>query len=282
MAQALRPVQALRRDLVVLCLLTATVLGLAALLLARHFSRPVEELARLAERVGRERRVPEFPQRPAARELEGLSRAMQSMASALLQTEHELQQANATLETQVRQRTAELQAANAQLEYLATRDPLTGLHNRRSLDARLAEALALDRRYGSANGRVHGLLLLDVDHFERINDQYGHPAGDAVLRQLAQMLQSLVRATDVVARFGGEEFAVLLPELAGPLEAVMTAEKIRAAVAAAEFPEVGRLTLSVGVSLASPDDESVQELIARADTALYEAKRGGRNAVVLK
>jgi diguanylate cyclase (GGDEF)-like protein len=207
---------------------------------------------------------------------------MQSMAGSLLQTEYELQQANATLESQVRQRTAELEAANAQLEHLATHDPLTGLHNRRSLDARLAEAQALDRRYGGRNGRVHGLLLLDVDHFKRINDQYGHPTGDAVLRQLGEMLQSLVRVTDVAARFGGEEFAVLLPELAGPLDAVMAAEKIRVAVEKATFPEVGKLTLSVGVSLASPEDADVQPLIARADAALYEAKRGGRNAVVLK
>jgi diguanylate cyclase (GGDEF)-like protein len=282
MDQALRPVQALRRELAVLGVLAAVALGLAALLLARRFSKPVEALARIAARVETERRVPQFPAKLGVRELDGLSRAMQSMAGSLLQTEYELQQANATLESQVRQRTAELEAANAQLEHLATHDPLTGLHNRRSLDARLAEAQALDRRYGGRNGRVHGLLLLDVDHFKRINDQYGHPTGDAVLRQLGEMLQSLVRVTDVAARFGGEEFAVLLPELAGPLDAVMAAEKIRVAVEKATFPEVGKLTLSVGVSLASPEDADVQPLIARADAALYEAKRGGRNAVVLK
>ncbi|HEY0957231.1 MAG TPA: diguanylate cyclase [Roseateles sp.] len=282
MEQALGPVVALRRELVVLGVLAATALTLAALLLARRFSRPVEQLARIAARVESERRVPEFPARAGARELDGLSQAMQSMARALLQTEHELQQANATLESQVQQRTAELQAANAKLEHLATRDPLTGLHNRRSLDARLAEAQALDRRYGAGNGRVHGLLLVDADHFKRINDNHGHPAGDAVLTQLGQLLQASVRVTDVVARFGGEEFAVLLPELAGPLEAVMAAEKIRRAVEAATFPEVGKLTISVGVSLASLDDADARPLIERADAALYEAKRGGRNAVVLK
>ncbi len=282
MEQALGPVVALRRELVLLGALAATALTLAALLLARRFSRPVEQLARIAARVESERRVPEFPSQPGVRELDGLSQAMQSMARALLQTEHELQQANATLESQVQQRTAELQAANAKLEHLATRDPLTGLHNRRSLDARLAEAQALDRRYGAGNGRVHGLLLVDVDHFKRINDNHGHPAGDAVLSQLGQLLQASARVTDVVARFGGEEFAVLLPELAGPLEAVMAAEKIRRAVEAATFPEVGKLTISVGVSLASLDDADVRPLIERADAALYEAKRGGRNAVVLK
>lgn len=282
MALALRPVQALRRELLLLGVLAAAALTLAALLLARRFSRPVEQLARLAQQVERERRMPVFPARTAARELAQLSAAMRSMASSLLDTEQQLQRSNATLERQVQERTAELQAANAALEHLAARDPLTGLHNRRSLDSRLAEAQALDQRYARQNGRVHGLLLIDVDHFKRVNDEFGHPAGDTVLRQLAEMLQRLVRISDVPARFGGEEFAVLLPELAGPLEAVMAAEKIRTAVEAARFGPAGRLTVSIGVSLASPDDADVRPLVDRADAALYEAKRGGRNAVVLK
>jgi diguanylate cyclase (GGDEF)-like protein len=280
--QAMRPVRELMRELVLLGLLAAAALALAALLLARRISLPVEQLARLAVRVERERIVPDFPERPAARELSRLSQAMQSMAGSLLDTERQLQKTNATLEAQVEQRTAELQAANAALEHLATRDPLTGLHNRRSLDTRLIEAYALDRRYGAGSGRVHGLLLIDVDHFKRINDEFGHPAGDEVLRQLAALLQASVRVNDVAARFGGEEFAVLLPELAGPLEAVMAAEKIRMAVEAAVFPAVGKLTVSIGVSLASLEDLELRPLIARTDAALYEAKRGGRNAVVLK
>jgi diguanylate cyclase (GGDEF)-like protein len=279
---ALRPVHELRRELVLFGMLAAAALTLAALLLARRISQPVEQLARIAARVESERRVPDFPERPPVRELDHLSQAMRSMAGSLLSTEQALQQANATLEAQVAERTAALQAANAALEHLATRDPLTGLHNRRSLDARLVEAQALDRRYGRQNGRVHGLLLVDVDHFKRINDTHGHPAGDAVLRQLAQLLQGSVRVTDVVARFGGEEFALLLPELSGPLDALMAAEKIRTAVETASFPEVGALTVSIGASLASPDDADVRPLIDRADAALYEAKRGGRNAVVLK
>ncbi|MFT7775390.1 diguanylate cyclase [Roseateles sp.] len=282
MELALRPVRDLRRELVLLGVLAAAVLTLAALLLARRVSKPVERLARIAERVEAERRIPEFPVEPASLELARLSNAMRSMAQSLLETEQALQKTNATLEAQVRERTAELQAANAALEHLATRDPLTGLHNRRSLDARLAEALALDRRYGAANGRVHGLLLIDVDHFKQVNDVHGHPAGDAVLRRLAQLLQATLRISDVAARFGGEEFAVLLPELGGPLEAVQAAEKIRAAVQAETFHGVGRLTVSIGVSLAVPEDADVRSLIARADAALYEAKRGGRNAVVLK
>ncbi|MCE4556390.1 diguanylate cyclase [Roseateles cellulosilyticus] len=280
--QALRPVRDLQRELVLLGIMAAAVLTLAALLLARRISRPVEELAQIAERVEAERRMPDFPPDPGAMELARLSDAMRAMAGSLLATEQELQQANATLEAQVQQRTAELQAANAALEHLATRDPLTGLHNRRSLDARLAEAQALDRRYGRQRARVHALLLLDVDHFKRINDQFGHPTGDAVLRQLAHLLQASIRATDVAARFGGEEFAVLLPELAGPQEAVIAAEKIRAAVETVSFAQVGRVTVSVGVSLASVDDLDARPLIDRADGALYEAKRGGRNAVVLK
>lgn len=282
MEVALRPVQELRRELVLLGLVVAAVITLAALVLARSVSRPVEQLARVAQRVEMERVVPEFPATPAFRELAQLSEAVRSMAHSLLDTEHRLQRSNATLESQVQERTAELQAANAALEHLATRDPLTGLHNRRSLDNRLDEALALDRRYGVQNGRVHGLLLIDVDHFKHINDTHGHPAGDAVLRQLAQLLLATVRMSDLAARFGGEEFAVVLPELAGPLEAVMAAEKIRQSVESTRFGDVGTLTVSIGVSLVSPEDADVRPLIDRADAALYEAKRSGRNAVVLK
>lgn len=282
MELAMRPVHELRRELVLLGVCVAAALVLSAMVLARRVSRPVEELARIARRVETERVVPDFPDQPAYLELSHLSDAMRSMTRALLATEHELQQANSTLESQVQERTAELQAANAALEHLATRDPLTGLHNRRSLDARLDEALALDRRYGVPHGRVHGLLLIDVDHFKHINDAHGHPAGDAVLRQLAQMLLSTVRASDVAARFGGEEFAVLLPELGGALDAVQTAEKIRQAVEATRFGDAGRVTVSVGVSLASPEDADARPLIDRADAALYEAKRSGRNTVVFK
>jgi diguanylate cyclase (GGDEF)-like protein len=279
--QAMRPVRDLTRELVLLGALAAAVLTLAALLLARRISRPVEQLADIAERVRTERRMPEFPQDAGAHELARLSQAMQSMARSLLATERELQQANLGLEAQVQQRTLQLQAANAALEHLATRDPLTGLHNRRSLDARLADALALGRRYGHG-GRVHGLLLIDVDLFKSVNDDHGHAAGDAVLRQLAALLQASVRTTDVAARFGGEEFAVLLPELAGPQEAVRVAEKIRGAVQEAVFPAVCRLTVSIGVSLASPQDADVRQWVERTDEALYAAKRGGRNAVVLR
>ncbi|MBL8277227.1 MAG: diguanylate cyclase [Pelomonas sp.] len=282
MELALRPVHELRRELALLGVFVAAALVLSALVLARRVSRPVEELARIARRVETERVVPEFPERPAYLELAHLSDAMRSMTRSLLDTEHELQQSNATLESQVQERTAELQAANAALEHLATRDPLTGLHNRRNLDTRLDEALALDRRYGVPHGRVHGLLLIDVDHFKHINDAHGHPAGDAVLRQLAQLLLATVRASDVAARFGGEEFAVLLPELTGAVDAVMTAEKIRQAVESTRFGAVGKVTVSVGVSLATPEDADARPLIDRADAALYEAKRSGRNSVVLK
>ncbi|MFG6465175.1 sensor domain-containing diguanylate cyclase [Roseateles sp. BYS87W] len=282
MALAQRPVRALQRELVLLGLAVAGVLTLAALLLARRVSRPVEELARIAQQVEAEHRMPTFPPLPATRELAHLSQAMQSMTQSLLTTERALQQVNTGLEAQVQERTAELRAANAALEHLATRDPLTGLHNRRSLDTRLQEAQALDRRYGRQNGRVHGLLLIDADHFKQVNDVHGHPTGDAVLRQLAQLLQTHIRVSDLPARFGGEEFAVLLPELPGPLDAMRAAEKIRQAVQAATFPQVGALTVSIGVSLASPDEADPRALVDRADAALYEAKRAGRNAVVYR
>jgi diguanylate cyclase (GGDEF)-like protein len=282
MEQAMRPVRDLQRDLLVLGVLAAALLALAALLLARRVSRPVQELAHIARRVESERVMPDFPAEPAVRELATLSDAMQSMASSLLDTEQRLQRTNAALQSQVEQRTAELQAAHAALENLAMRDALTSLHNRRSLDARLVEAQALYLRYGRQNGRVHGLLLIDVDDFKQVSDRFGHLAGDAVLRQLAALLHSTVRVTDVAARFGDQQFAVLLPGLAGPLEAVMAAEKIRTQVEQADFGAVGQMTVSIGASLATPEDADAHTLVARAEAALHEARNRGRNAVVLK
>jgi diguanylate cyclase (GGDEF)-like protein len=165
--------------------------------------------------------------------------------------------------------------ANAELLNLATHDALTGVYNRRRFDEKLSEYSLLFRR----TGRPFALLLIDADHFKRINDTYGHAIGDDVLQQLAQLIQVSVRATDFVARYGGEEFAVLLPEVAQPDTPEVVAEKIRVAVAQAHFPEIGQVTVSIGVALADPADNSHTMLIKRADQQLYQAKAAGRNQV---
>jgi diguanylate cyclase (GGDEF)-like protein len=163
-------------------------------------------------------------------------------------------------------------------ERLATTDGLTGLVNHRTFQGRLDEHLAAAQRYG----KKVSLLLTDIDHFKAVNDTYGHPVGDAVLKGVARILQKEARTTDVAARYGGEEFAVVMPEtdLAGALR---TAERIREKVGQAVFrTEQGelRLTISIGVATFPQDARTKAELIELADGGLYHAKRHGRNQSV--
>lgn len=170
-------------------------------------------------------------------------------------------------------------ADNARLEALAQTDPLTHCLNRRALTERLVEELERARRYSS----VLTLLMIDLDHFKRINDTHGHLVGDDVLRHVGTLLRSLARSVDLVARYGGEEFVVVLPET--PASGAMTfAERLRERIAEhtlSECPELNlQLTASIGVaSFPSPGVEGVDDLFMRADDALYRAKETGRNRV---
>jgi two-component system cell cycle response regulator len=166
-----------------------------------------------------------------------------------------------------------LLASNRRLEELARTDPLTGIGNRRSFDAELASRFEHARRYN----RPLTLVMIDIDHFKEVNDTFGHQAGDEVLQRIARVLERTTRQSDFVARFGGEEFVVLLPETP-LLEGLQVAEKIRAAVAAEDLPT--RVTVSAGVAtLPQPHIDSPDALVAAADAALYRAKESGRNRV---
>jgi two-component system, cell cycle response regulator len=172
--------------------------------------------------------------------------------------------------------TRQLEQTNRELARLARTDGLTGLANRRHFMARGEEEHERAARYG----RTPSLLLIDVDHFKRINDTFGHPQGDAVLVGLARALESSIRATDLAARFGGEEFVVLLPETGGK-EAVEVAERLRETIARSHFDGMDRhITVSVGVAAQRPG-ELVADQLRRADLALYAAKSRGRNCVVV-
>jgi two-component system cell cycle response regulator len=161
----------------------------------------------------------------------------------------------------------------------AARDALTGLFNRRELDARAEQAVALAQRHA----RPLSCLLLDIDHFKQVNDSYGHAAGDAVLRDVAQRLHDACRISDIVARYGGEEFVVLLPETDGDA-AVAAADKLRALLADTPV-EAGTTSIpiraSIGAAAWHPGMRSPSDLYAAADEALYRAKELGRDRTEL-
>ena len=187
-----------------------------------------------------------------------------------------LRRRTAQLARQVREQTTELRAANRRLQHLANTDGLTGLLTRRELMGRL------QREHVDAlrQQRPLSILMLDLDVFKRLNDRFGHLAGDAVLRKVASIITASSRRGDHVGRYGGEEFLLILPGATAP-DAARVADTIRQAVADCVLPFAGELlhfTASIGVATLHAD-ELPQALIARADAALYRAKRAGRNRV---
>ena len=261
-------------------LLTAIWFGCERLLV-----RPIRALTLTAQRFGRG----EFGARASdgrwAAEFIPLATALDDMAKQLAAREQDLHD------------------SNSQLEELAKLDGLTGLMNRRTFNARLAEEWKASHKLR----QPVALILLDVDHFKRFNDRYGHSKGDTCLRKMAEVLKASVRSgldapaglvasmppsfrmmagrsADVAARYGGEEFALLLP---GATEetAAKVAERLRQAVydlgLEHDDAPAGRVTISLGVAAAvPPDNQNPQGLIDTADAALYAAKRRGRNTVV--
>ncbi len=159
-------------------------------------------------------------------------------------------------------------------------DPLTGLGNRKYFD----RSIQMEVENALANGEPLSLLMFDIDHFKSFNDSYGHLTGDQVLRLVGMSLKQTIKGQDITARYGGEEFAVVLPNTA-LRQALTVADHIRRAVMAKELKKkstgeiLGRVTISVGVSMLKPDDDT-DSLIERADACLYAAKRNGRNRVV--
>jgi len=175
----------------------------------------------------------------------------------------------------------ELKRRETELLEMAATDILTGLPNRRHFVAQLEQESA---RILRDKGRCASVLMLDADHFKMINDTFGHAAGDDVLRHLATLMQNKLRKVDTVGRIGGEEFALILPGAALPA-AEAFAERLRQYVAATPVPQADRtipLTVSIGVAGMSADDANADEVLTRADRALYRAKGGGRNMVAVE
>ncbi|MFT3755431.1 MAG: diguanylate cyclase [Pseudoxanthomonas sp.] len=180
---------------------------------------------------------------------------------------------------QLNEQLEQITALQAQLRELADRDPLTGLFNRRRFNQDLQDALDNQRRQGGGLA----LVMIDIDHFKRINDEHGHPAGDRVLKLLADVLTSSVRSSDLICRYGGEEFLLALPDTT-PRQAAKLAERLRAQLESMhvniETCEL-RVTLSMGIAGFPVDGDTRAMLLQAADNALYAAKQGGRNRVML-
>jgi diguanylate cyclase (GGDEF)-like protein len=165
----------------------------------------------------------------------------------------------------------------SEVQELAITDSLTKVNNRRRFFDLAEQEFERSRRYN----RPLSLIMLDIDHFKRVNDTYGHAAGDTVLERLAQLCQKSLREVDVFARYGGEEFVILLPETTS-IEAQLTAERIRQLVARTPIEITGdslTITISFGIVELDKDCKNVEELLDRSDQAMYASKRNGRNRV---
>ena len=167
-----------------------------------------------------------------------------------------------------------LKEAEEKLQRLSTTDPLTGAYNRRMFMDMLSREMTRSGRYGEP----FSLLMFDIDHFKRVNDTYGHDVGDRVLVEVVDLSMELIRQSDILARWGGEEFMVLLPQT-NPDMALALGERLRQRISEYRFTGAGRLTVSVGVAHQQQFD-TIDSLLKRVDTAMYRAKDTGRNRVV--
>jgi diguanylate cyclase (GGDEF)-like protein len=245
--------------------------GLLSVLIASSVTGPIVRIGRAVERLSRG----DLRARVDARRtgvLRALAEGVNEMADSLALSQDELQR-------RVQEATEALRQQKEAAERLARIDPLTGLLNRRAfLDASEVEIRRVLR-----HRQPLSVIAIDLDHFKSINDSYGHGAGDAVLVDFAHVVSQQLRGLDLVARLGGEEFVVLLPD-SDALGALRVAERLRLAIADSG-PQVGEgvlhYTASFGVAGLDPGQSSLEELLGRADEALYAAKRQGRNRVEL-
>ncbi|WP_377029932.1 sensor domain-containing diguanylate cyclase [Microvirga arabica] len=245
------------------------VIGLiCALYIAKGVVRPLQTIIAAANRIGRDPAITQLPRVTGSLEIVQLSSALRSL----------LRRAGAA-EQQVIATSSQHAKDVSTLRHLAETDALSGLLNRRGFSLLADDAFGLYRRYE----RSLAVLILDIDLFKTINDTYGHAAGDAVIRSVGAALTKALRTSDKVARFGGEEFVVLVHEV-DAAGIITVAQNLRRAVEALTIEHQDHriaVTVSVGGAMAHRSDEDVQEVIERADSALYRAKAAGRNRVVI-
>jgi diguanylate cyclase (GGDEF)-like protein len=248
---------------------------LLAGVIASRVSRPIQELTRAADRIGRENGITSLPRLRGSSEVIHLSTSLRSLLLRIGFVERLTQEAEAKAAEEAKKFAHDI----ASLRKLAETDPLTNLMNRRAFMAAAADAMRYYQRYN----RSIATLIVDIDHFKRVNDHHGHAAGDAVIRRIGELIAQTLRETDKVARFGGEEFVVLLREVSEH-DAHELAERIRLVIAETAIPFDGKelaVTVSIGCAAITGHDRDIEELIERADRALYAAKAAGRNCIRL-
>lgn len=243
------------------------VIGLAAYLLSLSLVRPLNRLTSGAGKVAGGDLEVDVPVSSRS-EVGYLTEVFNDMVARLRQGREELASINETLREK-----------NVELHEISITDSLTGLYNRKHLMETLDKEVSRSQRHS----RSFSLLVIDIDHFKKYNDTYGHLAGDEVLSKLASVFKESIRSSDYAARYGGEEFIIMLPEI-GPGQGVEAAERIRHKVAEEIFSGDGesiKVTISVGVACYPKNGEDAESVIRNADAALYEAKELGRNRVIL-
>ena len=252
------------------------IFGFVAYRIARSASRPILALSHEAQRIAEGETEIELPETSSLHEIRTLAGAFAEMMSRVAEKQAEANEANDRLQV----RNDELSRANELLAQLSITDGLTRLHNHRHFQ----ERLELETRTATRSGTPLSLLLIDIDHFKQVNDRYGHGVGDQILRRVAVVIHNLSRETDLPARHGGEEFAIVAPHttLEGAIE---LAERIRLGVGelSYRFEHEGathELRVSVSVGCATLSGSNAKRLYTDADAALYAAKSRGRNCVV--
>lgn len=242
-----------------------------AFVLTGRMTRPIAQLAASADRIGRGPGAPIFGRQRGSADVLRLSSALRSLMRRIDFAERDAGEARDDV-----QRNRQMVQS---LRLLADTDPMTNLLNRRGFLSHAADVFAFFKRYRSA----FAILVVDIDRFKEVNDSYGHGAGDAVIKAVAQALLEGARETDRVARFGGEEFVLLLREIdRSTLE--IRAERARSAVEAMTVATGGfsiKVTISIGATIVQGDDPDVEEIVRRADGALYRAKGEGRNRTII-
>ncbi|NLQ19118.1 diguanylate cyclase [Marinomonas sp. M1K-6] len=275
-AIAMADVKEVHRLLLVLGVFSTLLCMWLAYRFASSLSRPLERLAKTARNIQQGNRNVSFQDDSQLKEVTSLSRSLQEMMSSLLDRERTLLQLTVTLEAKVKARTAQLEASNRSLEALARQDPLTKIFNRLALDEALLKEYELAREHNTE----FAIIMADADYFKKVNDQYGHTVGDNVLKNIANVMKDIVDSAGMAARFGGEEFTVLLPNTQIE-KAQQVAETLREKIASTEMDTGLFVTASFGVAMFKMTDDHYEQVLNRADAALYKAKDRGRNCVVV-